>query len=84
MQTLSRFITTHVKLIITVWIIIFITFAFLAIQLPQKLEGDGFTVDGDHNRVLNELSETFDLPEKSIIVLFEDKTNTKIEKYSLT
>ncbi|MEL4026578.1 MMPL family transporter [Lysinibacillus endophyticus] len=80
MQTFSQFITKHVKLIITIWIILFVTFAFLAIQLPKKLEGDGFSVDGDHNRVMNELSETFELPEKSIIVLFEDKTNTEIEK----
>ncbi|RKQ19557.1 MMPL family transporter [Ureibacillus endophyticus] len=80
MQTFSQFITKHVKLIITIWIILFVTFAFLAIQLPKKLEGDGFSVDGDHNRVMNELSETFELPEKSIIVLFEDKTNTEIEE----
>ncbi|SOC18313.1 RND superfamily putative drug exporter [Ureibacillus xyleni] len=80
MLKFSQLVTKHVKFIITIWVILFVTLAFFAIQLPQKLEGDGFSVDGDHNKVMIELSKTFDLPEKSIIVLFEKKSNTEIEE----
>ncbi|RUL53613.1 MMPL family transporter [Lysinibacillus antri] len=80
MQLFSRFITKYVKTVIAIWTIFFIGMVIFAIQLPQKLEGDGFFVEGDHSRMMKELSTTFDLPEKSIIVLFENKTDEEIEQ----
>ncbi len=52
--------------------------AYFAIQLPQKLQGDGFSVNDDHKRVQQELSETFGLPEQTIFVLFEQKSDDDI------
>ena len=51
-----------------------------ALQLPNKLQGDGFFVDDDHVRVTEELAETFGLPEKTIFVLFEDKSDSEITR----
>lgn len=87
MNYLAIFVTKFAKPILAIWLILFVILAFFAIQLPSKLQGDGFSVDGDHNRVTEELSETFHLPAKTIFVLFEHKseeditnTLTKLEK----
>ena len=37
-----------------------------------------FSYEGDHIRVTEELSETFDLPAKTIFVLFEHKSDEEI------
>ena len=84
MKHFAAFVTKFAKPIVTAWVILFIILAYFAIQLPSKLQGDGFFVDGDHSYVTNELSNNFDLPAKTIFVLFKDKTDdditTAIEK----
>lgn len=78
MKHFAAFVTKFSKLIVAVWFVILVVFAFFALQLPSKLQGDGFFVDGDHTYVTNELSETFDLPAKTVFVLFKDKSDTDI------
>ena len=78
MKHFAAFVTKFSKLIVAVWFVILIVFAFFALQLPSKLQGDGFFVDGDHTYVTNELSETFDLPAKTVFVLFKDKSDADI------
>lgn len=80
MQTIAKFVTTFAKSIIAFWVLVLIAMAFFALQLPSKLQGDGFSVDGDYNRVNEELSETFGLPSATIFVLFEQKSATEIEQ----
>ncbi|MGM9951723.1 MAG: MMPL family transporter [Lysinibacillus sp.] len=80
MQAVASFVTKFAKSIIAVWATLLIILAFFALQLPSKLQGDGFSVDGDHNRVTEELSETFGLPSGTIFVLFEQKTTQEIEQ----
>ena len=78
MKQFAAAITKFSKPIVAIWLVILVVLAFFALQLPSKLQGDGFFVDGDHTYVTNELSETFDLPAKTIFVLFENKTDEEI------
>lgn len=79
MKAFAHFITTYAKAIFAVWIVIFIAMAIFAVQLPSKLEGDGFFVDDEHVYVTDELAKNFDLPAKTIFVVFENRTNQEIE-----
>ncbi|MER1958008.1 MAG: MMPL family transporter [Solibacillus sp.] len=78
MKHFAAFITKFSKPIVASWFVILVILAFFALQLPSKLQGDGFFVDGDHTYVTNELSDTFDLPAKTIFVLFENKSDEEI------
>ena len=42
MKTFSAYITAHAKAIVVIWLIIFLAMAYFALQLPGKLQGDGF------------------------------------------
>ncbi|MFJ7951015.1 MMPL family transporter [Lysinibacillus sp. NPDC096418] len=79
MKAFSAFVTAHAKVIVAIWTIAFIVMAVFAIQLPSKLQGDGFFVEGDHTYVTNELSETFDLPAETILVVFDPADSKKIQ-----
>lgn len=80
MQAVAKFVTTFAKSIIAFWVIALIAMAFFALQLPSKLQGDGFSVDGDYNQVNEELAETFGLPSGTIFVLFEQKSEAEIDR----
>src|SRR4051794_18025977 len=80
MQTFAKFVTKFAKPIVVTWIILFIILAVFALQLPSKLQGDGFSYDGDYQRVTAELSETFGLPASTIFVLFDNKSDEDIER----
>lgn len=80
MKTFSTFITTHAKAIVALWIIIFLAMAYFALQLPDKLQGDGFFVEADHNYVTKELAKTFDIPTNTILVVFDPAQDKKIEE----
>lgn len=80
MQTFAKFVTKFAKPIVVTWIILFIILAVFALQLPSKLQGDGFSYKGDYQRVTAELSETFGLPANTIFVLFENKSDEHIER----
>ena len=79
MKAFSAFVTAHAKAIVAIWTIAFIAMAVFAFQLPSKLQGDGFFVEGDHTYVTNVLSETFDLPAETILVVFDPADPTKIQ-----
>lgn len=78
MKQFAAFITKFAKPIVLLWSALLIVLAFFALQLPSKLQGDGFFYDGDHSYVTNELSDTFNLPAKTIFVLFENKSDEEI------
>lgn len=80
MHMLSTFVIKNAKLIVGIWALFFAIMVIFALQLPNKLQGDGFFVDDDHIRVTEELSEKFDLPAKTIFVLFEGKSNSEISR----
>ena len=79
MKTFSAFITAHAKAIVAIWLVIFIAMAVFAIQLPSKLQGDGFFVEGDHTYVTKELAKNFDLPSETILVVFDPAKDKEIQ-----
>lgn len=79
MKTFSAFITAHAKAVLAIWLVIFIVMAVFAIQLPSKLQGDGFFVEGDHTYVTEELAENFDLPSDTILVVFDPAKDKEMQ-----
>ncbi len=79
MKFIGDLVTKHYKITLLAWLILFAILAFFAIRIPDVLEGDGFSTSGDHQKVMDELTETFDLPAESLFVVFENKTDEEIE-----
>ncbi|MEK4085875.1 MMPL family transporter [Psychrobacillus sp. FSL K6-1415] len=79
MTGLSKIVTRHYKLILGIWLLLFAVLAVLAIRLPGLLEGDGFSTDGEHAEVMDELTKTFDFPAESLFVVFDQTSNSTIE-----
>ncbi|WP_342599329.1 MMPL family transporter [Psychrobacillus sp. FSL H8-0483] len=80
MKFLSNIVLRYYKAILLAWLILFIVLAVFAIRLPSLLEGDGFKVDGEHQQVMAELTDTFDLPAETLFVVFDQTTDDTIEK----
>lgn len=80
MTGLSKIVTRHYKLILGIWLLLFAVLAVLAIRLPGLLEGDGFSTDGEHAEVMDELTKTFDFPAESLFVVFDQTSNSTIEE----
>ncbi|MCZ2259328.1 MMPL family transporter [Sporosarcina sp. G11-34] len=79
MRPLARFVSKAYKYIIFTWLAIFAGMTFFAIQLPGLLEGDGFRMDGEHSKVTEIVSETFDMPAESMLLVFDKIDDKKIE-----
>ena len=80
LQSYSNFVIKFARPIVAIWAVLFVLLAFFAVQLPSKLEGDGFFYDGDHAHVKEELSVTFDLPADNVFVVFENKSESEVSK----
>ncbi|WP_277584796.1 MMPL family transporter [Psychrobacillus antarcticus] len=80
MTGLSKIVTRHYKVILGIWLLLFAVLAVLAIRLPGLLEGDGFSTDGEHAEVMDELTKTFDFPAESLFVVFDQTSNSTIEE----
>ncbi|MHA6259910.1 MMPL family transporter [Sporosarcina sp. CAU 1771] len=78
MLHLANFVTRAYKYIIVAWIIIFAVLTYFALQLPNMLEGDGFRMDGEHSEVMDTISETFDMPKESMLLVFDQVDDEKI------
>ncbi|WP_438313424.1 MMPL family transporter [Sporosarcina sp. FA9] len=91
MNTLAKLVTKTHKYIIFTWIAFFAIMAYFAIGLPGMLEGDGFRTNGEHAKVMEIVSETFDMPAETMFLVFEKVddeliTNTlnNVEKLGVT
>ncbi|MEK4520477.1 MMPL family transporter [Psychrobacillus sp. FSL W7-1457] len=79
MKFLANLVTRHYKVTLGVWIILFVALAFFALRLPSLLEGDGFKMNGEHQQVMDELTETFDLPAETLFVVFDKTSDQTIQ-----
>lgn len=79
MRTFAHFITRVHKIMIVLWVAIFIAMAVLAIRLPDLLEGDGFQMDGEHAAVMDIVSTDFDMPAETMFVVFDQVSDKDIE-----
>lgn len=80
MFTLARLVTKSYKVIITLWAILIVVMAFFAIQLPSKLHGDGFWMEGEHAEVMDIASEAFDMPAETMFLVFDKMSDKQIAK----
>ncbi|SFQ57198.1 putative drug exporter of the RND superfamily [Psychrobacillus psychrotolerans] len=80
MKGLSKIVTRHYKVILGIWLLLFAALAVLAIRLPGLLEGDGFSTDGEHAEVMDELTKTFDFPAESLFVVFDQTSDDTIKE----
>lgn len=78
MRTLANVVSKSYKYIIWTWVVIFIAMAVFAIRLPSMLQGDGFKMDGEHAAVMDIVSEKFDIPAESMLLVFDHKKDDKI------
>ncbi|WP_153733125.1 MMPL family transporter [Sporosarcina obsidiansis] len=79
MHRFAKFVTTSYKWLLAFWILLFGVMTYFAIQLPGLLAGDGFRVDGEHEKVMKIVSEDFGLPAETLFVVFDEKTDDQIE-----
>lgn len=78
MYTLARIITKWYKTMILLWMLLAVLMAYFAIQLPEKLQGDGFRMDGEHTNVMDIATDSFDVPAETLILVFEKVDDKKI------
>ncbi|MBD3110240.1 MMPL family transporter [Bacillus sp. AGMB 02131] len=77
MKNIAKLVIKHFKFSLSIWVIVSAVLAFYALDLPSKLQGDGFEMDGEYEEVQDELSNNFDFPRNTILVLFtKDKDHT--------
>lgn len=79
MKTLATFVTRFYKSIIAFWVILLVASVYFAIQLPSTLQGDGFRTDGEHEDVMETLTAEFDIPNETILMVFEGSSDDVIE-----
>ena len=75
MKSIAKQVIKHFKFSLSIWVILSAVLAFYALNLPSKLQGDGFEMDGEYEEVQNELSNSFDFPRNTILVLFTKEEN---------
>ncbi|MEI4771289.1 MMPL family transporter [Psychrobacillus sp. FJAT-51614] len=80
MRFFSNIVMRYYKAILVAWLLLFIGLGVLAIRLPGLLEGDGFNTDGEHQQVMEELTDTFDLPAETLFVVFDNTSDATIKE----
>mgnify|MGYP003480976286 FL=1 len=70
MKNVAKQVIKHFKFSLSIWVILSAILAFYALDLPSKLQGDGFEMDGEYEEVQDELSNHFDFPRNTMLVLF--------------
>ncbi|WP_231479953.1 MMPL family transporter [Rossellomorea vietnamensis] len=81
MNLLGKGITRWYKWIIVLWVMTAGIFAYFATDLPTILGGDGFRTDGQFEKVNDELTDSFDFPESSILLLMEKQDSQSAEGF---
>jgi putative drug exporter of the RND superfamily len=71
MSFFSSCVIRYYKFFLLVWTGLAIGLGVFAVQLPSILGGDGFEVDGEYNKVEREMTQTFHIPESTLLVTFE-------------
>lgn len=78
-HSFAKFVTKTYKWILAFWILLFGVMTYFAIQLPGLLAGDGFRVDGEHEKVMKIVSEDFGLPAETLFLVFDEKSDEDIK-----
>ena len=81
MKKLGLFSYQHRKLILICWLLLVMIAGFFAVKLPSILGGSGFEMEGSYKEVKTLMEDHFDIPESSLIVLFEKKQHVNDEAF---
>ncbi|TYS18688.1 MMPL family transporter [Rossellomorea vietnamensis] len=79
MKSISNKITKFYKAFLAFWVILAIGLGYFAIGLPGILGGDGFRTDGEFEKVNETLSDDFDFPENTLLLLFQKKSESETD-----
>jgi RND superfamily putative drug exporter len=71
MRKLGALVYSYRKVIIIMWVIILASLSYFALNLPSMLQGSGFKTEGQFQEVETILKEDFDIPESTLILIFE-------------
>ncbi|KGP91595.1 membrane protein [Pontibacillus chungwhensis BH030062] len=71
MNSIASAIVKANKKLLFFWLAIVVVFGYFALDLPSKLEGDGFRTAGEYEDVEETLNDQFGFPKSSILLLFE-------------
>ncbi|TLS38285.1 MMPL family transporter [Pseudalkalibacillus caeni] len=83
MRSFGEFTYRYRKYILVLWVLIVVGLGFAAFKLPGILSGSGFETEGSFSDVEKILQEDFDIPESSLILVFE-KRNEEVSKNTFT
>ncbi|MFK2825407.1 MMPL family transporter [Bacillus sp. B190/17] len=81
MRNISTLLIRFHKVILILWLAAAVVMGIFASRLPSMLEGDGFRTDGEFEQVQKELTNTFDFPKSTVMVLFEKGANESSEAF---
>ncbi|MGF2616572.1 MMPL family transporter [Rossellomorea vietnamensis] len=79
MKFISKNVTKLYRLYLALWVLIAIGLGYFAAGLPGILGGDGFRTEGEFERVNEILSEDFDFPENTLLLLFQQENKSENE-----
>lgn len=82
MKKLALLTYSFPKTLIILWVIILASLSYNAVNLPAMLQGSGFNIDGQFQEVENILKDDFDIPESTLILLFERSDQVDEEAFS--
>jgi RND superfamily putative drug exporter len=77
-----KLIKKYSGFLVLFWILLLSLFLIFASKLSGNLEGDGFTIKGDYQKVNTLLVDVFDAPQASLFVLFEKQDSISAEEYT--
>lgn len=80
MRKIAELITGHYKFVLFFWLVATIVMGVFAIRIPSILEGNGFEMDKEHALVMEMVNEKFDLPKETLILVFEESNDAKIQR----
>lgn len=80
MRTVANIVTKRYRTTIFIWAVLVIAMALFAIQLPDKLHGDGFWMNAEHSKVMDIASDTFGVPVETMFLVFENVDDKKIAR----
>lgn len=81
MQKIAEQILRARKAFLILWIFLLVILGYFALQITSVLEGDGFRTDGEFEEVREQLTDSFDFPETSLLVLFERNEHESEEDF---
>jgi RND superfamily putative drug exporter len=81
MNKLGEFTYTYRKAILVFWGILLLSLSYFAFNLPAMLQGSGFKTEGQFQEVEKILKEDFDIPESTLILLFERADHVRDDEF---